>query len=269
MGKAAREILAALATPPILNFLNGDAAADESRPFHVYCGACIDGFGAALEQEQADGSMKPFAYISRASLDSGRRWTPHDLEADSIVWALQRLRGYNRGTTFRTFSDHKGLQIKEKFENHDARVQRWLEFFTAFDYILEYRKGSANGNADILSRLPEPATEHDRSGSTSLNRLEDGGIYLRRSCGLNTPSSSIPGVVLGGLVPRTERAVLGGLPFTSVDFRVCRTHGPRVRTFMLFREVSSLVFLPPSPPSIAVPVTGGLCLQPKTLSLRF
>ena len=234
-----------------------------------YCGACIDGFGAALEQEQADGSMKPFAYISRASLDSGRRWTPHDLEADSIVWALKRLRGYNRGTTFRTFSDHKGLQIKEKFENHDARVQRWLEFFTAFDYILEYRKGSANDNADILSRLPEPATEHDRSGSTSLNRLEDGGIYLRRSCGLNTPSSSIPGVVLGGLVPRTERAVLGGLPFTSVDFRVCRTHGPRVRTFMLFREVSSLVFLPPSPPSIAVPVTGGLCLQPKTLSLRF
>ena len=138
-----------------------------------------------------------------------------------------------------------------------------------YDYTLEYHKGSANGNADLQSLLPEPATEHDRSGSTSLNRLEDGGIYLRRSCGLNTPSSSIPGVVLGGLVPRTERAVLGGLPFTSVDFRVCRTHGPRVRTFMLFREVSSLVFLPPSPPSIAVPVTGGLCLQPKTLSLRF
>ena len=45
--------------------------------------------------------------------------------------------------------------------NHNARVQRWLEFLTAFDYNLEYRKGSANGNADFLSRLPEPATEHD------------------------------------------------------------------------------------------------------------
>ena len=40
------------------------------RPFHVYCDACIDGFGTALEQEQADGSIKPIAYISRVTLDS-------------------------------------------------------------------------------------------------------------------------------------------------------------------------------------------------------
>ena len=84
--------------------------------------------------------------------------------------------------------------------NHNARVQRWLEFFTAFDYKLEIREGSANGNADFLSRLPEPATEHDRSGSTSLNPVEDGGIYLIRACGLSTPSSPIPGVGLFGLV---------------------------------------------------------------------
>ena len=56
--------------------------------------------------------------------------------------------------------------------------------------------------------------EHDRSGSTSLNPVEDGGIYQIRDCGRNTPSSSIPGVV-GGLVPRTESVVLGGLPFGS------------------------------------------------------
>ena len=43
-----------------------------------------------------------------------------------------------------------------------------LEFTTVFDYTLEYRKGSATGNADFLSRLPEIATEHDRSGSSSL-----------------------------------------------------------------------------------------------------
>ena len=101
--------------------------------------------------------------------------------------------------------------------NHNARVQRWLEFLAAFDYTLESRKGSANGNADLLSRLPEPATEHDRSGLTSVNPVEDGGIYLRRVCGLNNPSSPIPGVGLGGLVPRTASAILGGLPFTSAD----------------------------------------------------
>ena len=76
----------------------------------------------------------------------------------------------------------------------------------------------ANGNANFLSRLPEPATEHDRSGSTSLNHVEDGGKYLIRACGLNTPSSPIPGAGLDGLVPRTERAVLGGFPLTYADF---------------------------------------------------
>ena len=140
------------------------------------------------------------------------------MEAGSIFWALNRLRGYLWGTKFRIFSDHKALESIGKVGNHNARVQRWLEFLTAFDYPLEYRKGSANGNADFLSCLPEPATEHDRSGLTSLNPIEDGGIYVIRACGLNTPSSPIPGVGLGGLVPRTEGAVSGGLPFTFADF---------------------------------------------------
>ena len=37
---------------------------------------------------------------------------------------------------------------------------------------------------------------------------------------------------------------------------------------LLLRRDSSLVFSPPSPPSIAVPAEGGLCLQPTTISLR-
>ena len=94
MEKLVRDTQAELETPPILVSPNWDAVADGSRPFHVYCDACIDGFGAALEQEQEDGSIKPIAYISRATVDSERHWTPLDLEAGSIVWGLKRLRGY-------------------------------------------------------------------------------------------------------------------------------------------------------------------------------
>ena len=202
-------------TPPILIFLKLGRCRPR-RPFHVYCDTCIDGFGAALEQEQAGGSIKPTAYISRAALDSERHWTPLDLEAGSIVWALTPLRGYLWGTKFRIFSDHKALESMNKVGDHNARVQRWLEFLTAFAYTLEYRRGSANGNADFLSRLPERATEHDRNKRTSLKLAEDSGIYLIRACGLHIPSSPIPGVGSGGLVLRTERAVLGGPPFTSL-----------------------------------------------------
>ena len=137
------------------------------------------------------------------------------MEAGSIVWALKRLRRYLWGTKFRILSDHKALESMGKVGNHNARVQIWLEFLTAFDYTLEYRKGSANGNADFLSLLPETATEHGRSWSTSLNSVEDAGMYLIQACGLNTPSSPIPGVGLGGLVPRTESAVFCCLLYTS------------------------------------------------------
>ena len=46
-----REILAELAAAPILVFLDENAVADGSCPFSVYCDACIDSFGATLEQE--------------------------------------------------------------------------------------------------------------------------------------------------------------------------------------------------------------------------
>ena len=94
MEELVREISAELTTPPVLVFSDWDAVADGTHPFHVYCDACTDGFGAALEQEQTDGSIKPIAYISRATLDSERHWTPLDSEAGSIVWALKCLRGH-------------------------------------------------------------------------------------------------------------------------------------------------------------------------------
>ena len=84
---------------------------------------------------------------------------------------------------------------------------------------LECRKGSANGNAGFLACWPVPATGNDRSALTSFNPegltspspVGDSGIYLLRTGGLRTPPLSVPGVVLGGLVPRTESTALGRL----------------------------------------------------------
>ena len=152
-----------------------------------------------------------------------------NLKTGSIVWAIKLLRDYLLGTTFCICSGHKALESISKIGDHNARLQRWLEFFTAFDYTLEYRKGNANGNAESPSRMPEPATEHSRSGSSSLTPVEDGGIFLIRACGLRTRSSPTPGVGLSGQVPRTENVVLYGLSFILSDSRDFRTHRPRMR----------------------------------------
>ena len=67
MEKLVREILTELATPPFLGFPDWDAVVDGSRPFHVYCDACIDRFRAILKQEQADCSKHPIVYIYQPS----------------------------------------------------------------------------------------------------------------------------------------------------------------------------------------------------------
>ena len=152
METTVRRLLEELSAPPVLVYPDWDVVADNSRPFLLYCDTSVDGFGATLEQEQKDGSIRPVVFISRATLVYERHWTPLDLEAGTIVGSIKRLRGCLWGTTFRVSSDHKALESLAKVTKYNPRVQRWLEFITAYHYTLVYRKGSANGNADFLSR---------------------------------------------------------------------------------------------------------------------
>lgn len=173
------------------------------------------GFSGTLEQEQPDGSVRPSLYISRATLNTKRHLTSLDLEAGSIVWCIKRLRGYLWGTRFQIFADHKSPGHFTKAGENSPRVQRWLEFLTAYTYTLEYRKG----NADFLSRLPLPAIERARSGSSQLTQVANEEIiFFVRSCGLQSYGHPVPGVGLRGLVPEPPSAVLGGPQLSSPDF---------------------------------------------------
>ncbi|CAB1119842.1 unnamed protein product [Ectocarpus sp. CCAP 1310/34] len=177
----------------------------------------------------SDSSIRPIVFISGATLDSERHWTPLDLEAGSIVLSIKRLRGYLWGTKFRIFTDHKSPEHFAKVGENNARVQRWLELLTAYNYSLEYRKGSPNGNADFLSRLPIDAAESDRSGRSRLTPDDDEeGVFFIRSCGLTPSGHRAVGVGLGGHVPKTPASVLGGLAPSTADFVDFRRHGPRL-----------------------------------------
>ncbi|CAB1100714.1 unnamed protein product [Ectocarpus sp. CCAP 1310/34] len=218
MEQAVRVLLAELANPPVLDYPDWDAVSDGSRPLHLYCDASRDGFGATLEQEQPDSSIRPIVFISRATLDSERHWTPLDLEAGSIVWCIKRLRGYLWGTKCRIITDHKSLEHFAKVGENNAHVQRWLEFLTAYNYTLENRKGSANGNADFLSRLPVAAAECDRSGRSRLTPAEDEEATPRWPT-MSLPLPSGPGVSVSadyfGPLPLTPRGNTYILLFTN------------------------------------------------------
>ena len=116
-----------------------------------------------------------------------------------------------------------------------------MEFLSAYNFRLLYRRGQENADADFLSRLPLPPIDEDISGASALTDADDLGVYLIRACGFTTPACPVPGVglggltpspchapdaVLGGLTPPPDSPVLGGLHLTIDDFRTQRAPMP-------------------------------------------
>ena len=241
MKNTVRALLAELAAPPILVFPDWDAVIDTSRPFRLHCDASTAGLGATLEQEQPDGSIRPIVYISRATLDNEQNWTPMGLEVGCVVWSTEHLRRYLFGVYFMVFTDHQCFHQICKIGEIKPRIQRWMEFLSAYNFRLSYQRGQENANADFLSRLPLPPIEEDISGASALTDPDDLGVYLIPACGFITPSCPVPGgglgglapspchtpgAGLGGLVPPRDSPVLGGLPLTNNDFRTHRASMP-------------------------------------------
>ena len=128
-----------------------------------------------------------------------------------------------------------------------------MEFLSADNFRLSYRRGQENANADFLSRLPFPPIKEDVSSASAMTDPDDLGVYPIRACGFTTPSCLVPGVGLGalapspchtpdailggltpppdtpvlvGLTPPPDTPVLGGLPLTKDDFRTHRASMP-------------------------------------------
>ena len=151
-----------------------------------------------------------------------------ELEAGCVVWSIRRLHRYLFSVFFLIFTDHECLQQISKIGKSKPRIQRWMEFLSAYNYRLSYRRGRDSANADFLSRLPILPSAEDISGSSALTDPDDLGVYLIRARGYTTASCPTPGVSLGGLTalfysPNTGQnssptPVLGGLPLTKDDF---------------------------------------------------
>ena len=87
-----------------------------------------------------------------------RRWPTYDRELWAIVWSIRHFRQYLVGAHFEVFSDHKPLvNIPQSIAvENDAtgRRGRWAVELSSYDFAVTYKKGTANTNADALSRRP-------------------------------------------------------------------------------------------------------------------
>ena len=139
-----------LTQAPVLAYPNFSSSASQ---FQLHTDASAIGLGAILEQ-----GGKVVAYASRTLTQAEQNYSVIQRECLVIVFALKQFRHYLLGRYFTLLTDHAPLQwlAGQKME---GLLARWALATQEYDFTISYRKGTANSNADALSRKQTFTTE--------------------------------------------------------------------------------------------------------------
>ena len=132
--------------------------ADITKPFMLETDASKTALGAVLSQ-QKDGVYHPVAYASRILNDAETRYHSSKQEFLALKWSItEQFPEYLIHLPFTVRTDNNPLTYVLTTPNLDATGHRWVAAMASFKFKIEYLKGTKNGAADALSRLPPEAT---------------------------------------------------------------------------------------------------------------
>ena len=151
-----------LCTEPILR------SPDFDRQFILQTDASDRGIGAVLSQTDEDGVEHPIAFYSRKLIPREERYSTVEKECFAIKAATHNFRVYLLGRQFTIQTDHRALEWLDRLKDNNARLTRWSLALQPYQFIVKYRAGSANNNADGLSRAFDD--------STTLSSEKEGGV---------------------------------------------------------------------------------------------
>ena len=109
--------------------------------------------GAVLSQYDKNGQDQSVAYFSRKLLLHQQHYSTIEKECPAIKLSVQAFHTYLMARAFTIQTDHKSLQWLDRLKDINARLTHWSLFLQSYSYTVEYRKGTANGNVDGLSRV--------------------------------------------------------------------------------------------------------------------
>ncbi|KAH9315759.1 hypothetical protein KI387_024386, partial [Taxus chinensis] len=99
----------------------------------------------------------PIAFESWKLRDNERLYSTYDKEMLAIMHALAKFRQYLVGGKFVVRTDHNSLKYFLEQKELNERQQKWVSRIQAYDFDIEYVKGTKNVVADALSRKPHLA----------------------------------------------------------------------------------------------------------------
>ena len=157
-----------LCTYPLLQY------PDFGQPFIVSSDASNYGLGGVLSQE-LDGKVLPIAYASRTLSKTEVNYSTIEKELLAILFSVETFRPYLYGRKFTLETDHRPLVWLHNVKNPNSKLIRWRLRLNEYDYVIVYKKGTTNSNADALSRNPceEMQTQYDVEDDTTLNEELD------------------------------------------------------------------------------------------------
>ena len=117
------------------------------REYALYNDASKIGLRCVLMQ-----NGKVVAYASKQMKLHEQNYPTHNLELETLVFALKIWRHYLYGEKCRIFINHKSLKYLLTHKELDLRQRRWLELFKDYDCIIDYHPRKANVVVDALSR---------------------------------------------------------------------------------------------------------------------
>ncbi|GFV14932.1 retrovirus-related Pol polyprotein from transposon 297 [Trichonephila clavipes] len=124
-----------------------------SRPFLLFTDASATAIGACLAQHNDHMEEMPIAFFSKKLTLSQTKWSTIEREAFSVLEALRKFDTWIFGSQIQVVSDHDPLTYLTNSAPHSAKLTRWALALQRYNVKVSYRKGSAHGNADALSRL--------------------------------------------------------------------------------------------------------------------
>ena len=162
------QIINLLINPPILAYPNFN------KEFYLTTDASGVGLGAILSQLNNIGEEKVIGYASRGLTDAEKNYSATELEACAILWAINFFKHYLYGHQFIIWSDHNPLQYMDNMKNKTSKVNRWRLELSEYSYIVKYKPGVKNTNADALSRVVVPVKDEVKILEKRINVILSG-----------------------------------------------------------------------------------------------